>query len=39
LTFGFRANDGTEIEARELPKAINLVEAILQRFSTLSGSS
>ncbi|GAB4662028.1 hypothetical protein MOKP64_43490 [Mycobacterium avium subsp. hominissuis] len=39
LTFGFRANDGTEIGARELPGAIVLVESIVQRFSTLPGPS
>lgn len=37
LTFGFRANDGTEIDARELPEAIALVESIVDRFGTLTG--
>lgn len=37
LTFGFRANDGTEISVRELPAAIELVESILDRFATLEG--
>lgn len=37
LKFGFRANDGTEINTRELPRVIGLVEAILQRFAGLSG--
>ncbi len=37
LTFGFRANDGTEIDAREIPTAIGIVESIVERFSTLAG--
>jgi hypothetical protein len=37
LSFGFRANDGTEIDARELPAAIDVVESILDRFATLTG--
>ncbi|MCV7084384.1 hypothetical protein [Mycolicibacter hiberniae] len=32
LLFGFRANDETEISARELPGAIALVASILDRF-------
>lgn len=39
LSFGFRANDGTEIDARELPKAIDVVESILDRFAKLPGPS
>jgi hypothetical protein len=35
LSFGFRANDGTEIGAHELLSAIDLVESIVQRFTTL----
>ena len=37
LSFGFRANDGIQIEAGELPGAIDLVESIVQRFATLTG--
>ena len=37
LSFGFRANDGAQIDAGELPGAIDLVESILQRFATLAG--
>jgi hypothetical protein len=37
LKFGFRANDGTEIEVSELPRAIDLAESIVQRFATLTG--
>jgi hypothetical protein len=37
LSFGFRANDGTQIDAGELPGAIDLVESIVQRFATLPG--
>jgi hypothetical protein len=37
LTFGFRANDGTEIDARELSEAIKLVESIVQRLDRLAG--
>lgn len=37
LSFGFRANDGTEIDARELPSAIDVVESILDRFAKLPG--
>ena len=37
LSFGFRANDGTQIDAGELPGAIDLVESIVQRFATLTG--
>jgi hypothetical protein len=37
LSFGFRANDGTQIDAAELPAAIDLVESIVQRFATLAG--
>ena len=36
LSFGFRANDGTEISARELPTAIDLVASIIDRFSGLA---
>jgi hypothetical protein len=36
LSFGFRANDGTEISVRELPGAIELVESILDRFAVLT---
>lgn len=39
LKFGFRANDGTEIEALQLPEAIDLVETILRRFSMMPGPS
>ncbi|RFZ15667.1 hypothetical protein DSM43518_00219 [Mycobacterium marinum] len=38
LSFGFRANDGTEIGARELPAAIDVVESIVERFAALTGS-
>ena len=37
LSFGFRANDGTQIDAAELPRAIDLVESIVQRFAALPG--
>ncbi|KZS71655.1 hypothetical protein A4G26_06525 [Mycobacterium kansasii] len=37
LKFGFRANDGTEINTRELPTVIDLVESIVQRFAVLPG--
>lgn len=37
LSFGFRANDGTEIDARELPAAIDIAESVLDRFATLTG--
>jgi hypothetical protein len=37
LSFGFRANDGTQIDASELPTVIDLVESIVQRFATLPG--
>jgi hypothetical protein len=37
LSFGFRANDGTQIDDRELPEAIDLVQSILDRFATLTG--
>ena len=37
LKFGFRANDGTEIDARELPTVIALVESISHRFAMLTG--
>jgi len=37
LSFGFRANDGTAIDARELPAAIDVVESVLDRFATLAG--
>ncbi len=35
--FGFRANDGTEINTRELPTVIDLVESIVKRFAVLPG--
>lgn len=37
LSFGFRANDGTEIGAGELPHAIDLVASVVERFATLTG--
>lgn len=37
IMFGFRANDGTQIDVGELPAAIDLVESILDRFATLEG--
>jgi hypothetical protein len=37
VSFGFRANDGTQIDAGELPTAIDLAESIVQRFATLPG--
>lgn len=37
LSFGFRANDGTEIDIREFPEAIKLVESILDRLAGLTG--
>jgi len=37
MKFGFRANDDTEIDARELPRVIDLVESIAERFTTLQG--
>lgn len=37
LKFGFRANDGTEINTRELPTVIDLVESIVKRFAVLPG--
>ncbi len=37
LKFGFRANDATEIDTRELPEVIGLVESVVQRFAALSG--
>lgn len=37
ILFGFRANDGTQIDAAELPTVIDLVESIVQRFATLPG--
>jgi hypothetical protein len=37
LKFGFRANDGTEINTRELLTAIDLVDGIVQRFAGLRG--
>ncbi len=38
LSFGFRANDGTtQIDACELPAAIDVVELMLDRFATLAG--
>lgn len=37
LKFGFRANDGTEINTRELPTVIDLVESIVQRFVVIPG--
>jgi hypothetical protein len=37
LSFGFRANDGTEIGTREIPAAIDVVESIVDRFATLAG--
>jgi hypothetical protein len=37
LSFGFRANDGTQIDAAELPRAIDLVESIVQRFAAMPG--
>jgi hypothetical protein len=37
IKFGFRANDDTQIDAAELPRAINLVESIMQRFAALPG--
>ncbi len=38
LSFGFRSNDGTtQIDARELPAAIDVVELMLDRFATLAG--
>ena len=37
LLFGFRANDGTQIDVGELPGAIYLVESIVQRFAALTG--
>ncbi|ORW27548.1 hypothetical protein AWB91_27235 [Mycobacterium paraense] len=37
LKFGFRANDETEINTRELPIVIDLVESIVQRFAALQG--
>lgn len=35
LSFGFRANDGTEIDIREFPEAIQLVESIIDRLAQL----
>ncbi len=37
LSFGFRANDDTHIDSRELPTAIELVASILDRFDGLTG--
>ena len=37
IMFGFRANDGTQIDVGELPAAIDLVESILDRFAALQG--
>jgi hypothetical protein len=37
INFGFRANDGTQIDAGELPTAIDQVESILERFASLAG--
>jgi hypothetical protein len=37
ISFGFRANDGTQIDAAELPTVIDLAESIVQRFATLLG--
>ncbi len=37
LSFGFRANDGTQIDASELPEAIDVVESIVERFASLPG--
>lgn len=37
LKFGFRANDGTEINTSELPRVIDLVESIVQRSAVLPG--
>jgi hypothetical protein len=36
LSFGFRANDGTHVDVRELPTAIDLVESIVNRFARLA---
>jgi hypothetical protein len=35
ISFGFRANDGTQIDAAEFPTVIDLVESIAQRFAAL----
>jgi hypothetical protein len=35
IKFGFRANDDTQIDAAELPRVIDLVESITQRFAAL----
>jgi hypothetical protein len=37
IKFGFRANDDTQIDAGELPEAIDLVESIVERFAELEG--
>ena len=37
ISFGFRANDGTQIDASELPAVIDLVESIARRFAVLPG--
>jgi hypothetical protein len=37
ISFGFRANDGTQIDASELPAVIERVESIAQRFALLPG--
>lgn len=35
ISFGLHANDGTQIDAAELPTVIDLVESIAQRFDVL----
>jgi hypothetical protein len=35
ISFGFRANDGTQIDTTELPTLTDLVESITQRFEVL----
>ncbi|WP_343577712.1 hypothetical protein [Mycobacterium sp.] len=37
LSFGFRANDGTQIDVSELSRVIDLIESIVQRFGGLEG--
>jgi hypothetical protein len=37
IKFGFRANDGTQIDAAELPTVIALAQSIVQRFAVLPG--
>jgi hypothetical protein len=37
IKFGFRANDGKQIDAAELPTVIALAQSIVQRFAVLPG--